>query len=208
MLDIGAKRSSHVGANGDHVAMGLRFGMTGMLFVDGVGPIDRLEYASARPNPEWDRLVLEIGGSQVTIRDQRRLGSVELDPDTSRLGPDATTIDTDGLSAALSRRRSVKSVLLDQSCVAGLGNLLVDEVLWRAGIAPQRPAEELSTALVSDLTSTIHSTIEELSDRGGSHMGDSFPHRVLGASCPRCGGVMTRATVGGRATWWCSGHQS
>ncbi len=212
LLDIGLRASSQAGCTRAEVGsatMGIRFGMTGMLFVDGVGPIDRLEYASARVNPDWDRLVLGIGGSSVTIRDQRRLGSVELDPDTSVLGPEATTIDADGLAAVLLRRhRAVKSVLLDQSRIAGLGNLLVDEILWRAGIAPHRAAEELSSSRVSTLAATIRSTVEELSLRGGSHMGDSFPHRVAGAACPNGDGNMKRDTVGGRTTWWCPGHQS
>jgi len=167
LLDIGLGGSIQAGCTNAQVGsatMGIRFGMTGMLFVDGVGPIDRLQYASTRANPDWDRLVLGIGGSTVTIRDQRRLGSVELDPDTSVLGPEATTIDSDGLASVLLRRRcAVKSVLLDQSKIAGLGNLLVDEILWRAGIAPHRAAEELSSSRVSKLALTIRSTVEGLS---------------------------------------------
>lgn len=197
------------GIDGGSATLGLRFGMTGMLFVDGVGPIDRLEYASPKADVSWDRFILEIGEATVTVRDQRRLGSVELDPDTSALGAEATTIDSAGLALLLaSRRRAIKSLLLDQSSLAGLGNLLVDEILWRAGIAPHRAANELSNAEVSRLAETIRSTITDLSDRGGSHMGDSFPHRVSGAVCPTGDGNMQRSTVGGRTTWWCPGHQS
>lgn len=90
LLDIGFELARAVGSPPAQITMGVRFGMTGMLFVDGVGPIDRLEYASGRADPAWDRLAMEIGGAQVTIRDQRRLGSVELDPDTSLLGHEAT----------------------------------------------------------------------------------------------------------------------
>lgn len=212
LLDIDLRESSQTGcikAEARSATMGLRFGMTGMLFVDGVGPIDHLEYASARANPDWDRLVLGIGGSRVTIRDQRRLGSVEHDPDTSVLGPEATSVDADGLAAILlPRHRAVKSVLLDQTRIAGLGNLLVDEILWRAGISPHCAADELSSSRVSKLASTIRATVEELSLRGGSHMGDSFPHRVAGAVCPNGDGHMKRDIVGGRTTWWCPGHQS
>lgn len=212
LLDVllaSASKGSADGGDSEVASLGLRFGMTGMLFIDGVGPIDRLQYASARAEVSWDRLVLVIGGANVTIRDQRRLGSVELDPDTSMLGPDATTIDATQLAVVLtSRRRAIKSVLLDQSSLAGLGNLLVDEVLWRAGIAPQRVAKELSVAEVSTLAAKIRSTVTDLSVRGGSHMGDSFVHRVPGAACPRGDGNMQRSTVGGRTTWWCPGHQS
>lgn len=189
--------------------LGLRFGMTGMLFIDGQGPIQQLEYASSRQNPAWNRLTLTIGDSVVTVRDQRRLGSVELDPDMSRLGIEASTIGITELTALCDRRRrAIKSLLLDQSCVAGLGNLLVDEVLWRAGLAPQRRADSLTGPEMSNLASTICSTVADLSVRGGSNMGDSFPHRVAGASCPNGCGIMQHATIGGRSTWWCPGHQS
>ncbi len=212
LLDVLLSPPQEGSTNGiayDSATLGLRFGMTGMLFVDGVGPIDRLEYASAKADVSWNRFVLSIGGTTVTVRDQRRLGSVELDPDTSLLGAEATTIESAQLALLLtSRRRAIKSLLLDQSSVAGLGNLLVDEVLWRTGIAPHRAANELSTAEVALLAETIRSTIADLSDRGGSHMGDSFPHRVPGAVCPKGDGNMARSTVGGRTTWWCPGHQS
>ncbi len=212
LLDVALSPLHEGSATGiacDSATVGLRFGMTGMLFVDGVGPIHRLEYASAKADVAWDRFVLTIGEATVTLRDQRRLGSVELDPDTSVLGAEATTIDSSELARVVaSRRRAIKSLLLDQSLVAGLGNLLVDEVLWRAGVAPHRAANELSSAEVTLLAETIRSTVADLSDRGGSHMGDSFPHRVPGAVCPKGDGNMERSTVGGRTSWWCPGHQS
>ena len=77
------------------------------------------------------------------MNDPRRFGSVEIDPAVDRLGPDATTITTTELAAALASARAVKAVLLDQTRIAGLGNLLVDETLWRAGIDPARIARTL-----------------------------------------------------------------
>ncbi len=187
--------------------IGLRFGMTGRLLVDGAGPIERLEYSSGRDEPLWDRAILDFG-VPVAIRDQRKLGSIEVDPDLGRLGPDVMSLDNHGWETLLGRRRrAIKSVLLDQSLVAGLGNLLTDEILWRADLAPTRPANALSEAEVSQLGEVAELVIEQLTSRGGSHRGDSFALRNSDAECSRCGESMSHETVGGRSTWWCSGHQ-
>lgn len=190
------------------LTVGLRFGMTGMLLIDGRGPIEQLEYASPRNDPAWDRVSLRFGVTCVSLRDQRRLGSIELEPEEDRLGPDAETLSTDTLAQIIaSRRRPVKSVLLDQQLIAGIGNLLADEALWRAGLAPDRISGELDVREIDRLAAAIRETIALLTARGGSHTGDSFPHRVKGASCPECGAAMRSTTVGGRASWWCSLHQ-
>ena len=74
----------------DGPVLGLRFGMTGRIVVDASAPIEVLEYSSDRDDPAWDRFGLEfVGGGSLAIRDPRRLGGVELDPDEARLGPDA-----------------------------------------------------------------------------------------------------------------------
>ena len=192
------------GASGE---IGLRFGMTGRLLVDGVGPIERLEYSSGRNEPRWDRAVLDFG-SLVAIRDQRKLGSIEVDPDIEQLGPDVLTLDGTAWKALLSRRRrSIKSALLDQSLVAGLGNLLADEILWRASMAPMRAGSSLSDEELARLGEVASSVIDELTARGGSHRGDSFALRNSDAECSLCGETMSHETIGGRSTWWCSGHQ-
>lgn len=187
--------------------VGLRFGMTGRLLIDGTGPIDYLEYSSRRDDPAWDRVVMNFD-VPVAIRDQRRLGSIELAPDVSALGIDALALDDRGWSEICrGRRKSTKAVLLDQSLVAGIGNLLADEILWRSCIDPARPARSLSTSEVTRLATTVGPTIAELMDRGGSHRGDSFALRECGAICTHCGHAMEHTTVATRSTWWCRGHQ-
>lgn len=206
LVDLGAARNAHPSLG--FATIGLRFGMTGMLLIDGGGPIERLEYASTKNDQSWDRLRMHFGESVVSIRDQRRLGSIELDPDEDQLGPDAATVTADELRWVMAgTRRAVKTVLLDQSRLAGVGNLLADEVLWRTGLRPDRCAGELTDPRVADLAAEIRRTISVLSERGGSHTGDSFAHRAPGATCPRCEGSMRHSTVGGRSTWWCSDHQ-
>lgn len=187
--------------------IGLRFGMTGRLLVDGGCPIDRLEYSSGRNDPAWDRATLDFG-TTIVLRDQRRLGSIEVDPPLHGLGPDATEMDAVAWANIFQgRRKSLKGVLLDQSLVAGLGNLLTDELLWRCGLDPGQPAGGLDRAAISHLSNELMVVIEELTRRGGSHSGDSFSLRSAGAICSICGCPMEHATVAARSTWWCRGHQ-
>lgn len=193
----------------DGPTLGLRFGMTGRLVVDGVAPIERLEYSSGRVDPLWVRFALGFDGmGDLQIVDPRRLGGVELDPDASYLGVDALAVRPTQLRALLARSRApVKAWLLDQSHLAGIGNLLADEILWRAGIDPTRPAASLDPADVRRLHKQVIGTVQDLTERGGSHMGDLQVARVRGATCPRDGNPLQRRTVGGRTTYSCPRHQ-
>jgi formamidopyrimidine-DNA glycosylase len=190
--------------------LGIRFGMTGTLVVDGREGIDRLAYAPRRNDPKWERFSLgfDDGGSLV-VRDPRRLGGVMLDPDLSGLGPDAASVSASALADALRGSKApLKARLLDQSRVAGIGNLMADEMLWRSGLSPLRPAGSLSTTEVRRLKRHLDRTIDDLLERGGSHRGDLMEERRPDGRCPRDGSELTRSTVGGRTSWWCPHHQS
>ncbi len=123
--------------------LGLHLGMSGRVLIDGEAAGDPLVYASNRAVSAWHRFGLRFAdGGSLYLRDPRRLGAVELDPDEERLGPDAFDVTLPYLRDVLSRSRApVKAVIMDQSRIAGLGNLLCDEALWRAGIDPARAAE-------------------------------------------------------------------
>ena len=189
------------------VRLGLHLGMSGRVLVDDQEAGDPLVYASNRRTPKWHRFGVHFAdGGDLMLRDPRRLGAVELDPDESRLGPDALTLTYKELDHALARRNApIKAVLMDQHRIAGLGNLLVDETLWRAGIAPTRPPAEIDDAERRVLHKAERATLRTLSRRGGSHTGD-MP-RDLDAPCPRDGARLRRDTVGGRTTYWCPVHQ-
>ncbi|MCQ3809352.1 MAG: formamidopyrimidine-DNA glycosylase [Acidimicrobiia bacterium] len=189
--------------------LGLRFGMTGRLVVDDHAVVEKLEYSSGRNQPEWRRFGLGFAAQgTLAIIDPRRLGGVELNPDETRLGPDAFELTPDEFWSALEGSRApLKARLLDQRRVAGLGNLLVDEILWRTGLDPAREAGLLSEPEVAELAEVIVSTVEELADRGGSHTGDLHLARVRGGSCPRDGELLDRRTIGGRTTYSCPQHQ-
>src|SRR4051794_22206245 len=114
--------------------LGLHLGMTGGIRVD------------EEPNPKgWDRFSLEFeDGGRLALRDMRRLGRAVLDPDLSRLGPDAGEVSRGEFRERVGRGSSpIKARLMDQSVIAGIGNLMADEILWRAGISPRTPAGDL-----------------------------------------------------------------
>ena len=193
------------------VTVGLRFGMTGRLVVDGAMTIDKLRYGSDQRRPEWQRVRFSFdSGQTLAIDDPRRLGGVELDPDVDALGPDALSLSAGELAAALAGARGpLKARLMDQSRIAGLGNLLTDEALWRAGLDPGRDADDLGSRERARLWRAIDETLRVLCARGGSHTGDLQPARVAGARCPRsgCSGAIVHRTIGGRSTFSCARHQ-
>jgi len=190
-------------------ALGLRFGMTGMLEVDDRQAIDRLQYSSPRPDPAWIRFELRFdGGGMLRMRDPRRLGGVELDPVLDRLGPDVFAIGAAGLRDLLAGGEApLKARLMDQARLAGLGNLLTDEILWRAGLDPARAAGSLDGSEVRRLHRHLRATLDQLLERGGSHLGDLMEARTRGGLCPRCGVPLLRRTIGGRTTYSCPKHQ-
>jgi formamidopyrimidine-DNA glycosylase len=104
-------------------------------------------------------------------------------------------------------RRALKARLLDQSAIAGVGNLLADEALWQAKIAPQRPSSSLTGREVGRLWRSLAAVLEESMGEGrGSGSGEFARVRRLGV-CPRCGAALERGVVGGRTTYWCPREQ-
>lgn len=114
--------------------LGLHLGMAGEVLRD-----------PARAS-RWDRFALELDdGHRLVLRDKRRLGRAVLDPDHSRLGPDAAEITRELFRLRVGAGRApLKARLLDQTALAGVGNLLADEALWLARLAPSRPVGDLS----------------------------------------------------------------
>ena len=96
---------------------------------------------------------------------------------------------------------------MDQARIAGLGNLLTDETLWRAGFDPARAAGSLTADDVAKLRKTMRSTLRVLGRRGGSHLGDLQDSRQRGGLCPTDGAALLRRTIGGRTTYSCPQHQ-
>ncbi|MBI5103710.1 MAG: formamidopyrimidine-DNA glycosylase [Solirubrobacterales bacterium] len=187
--------------------LGLHLGMAGRIVVDDASAGD------PKPdgvfNPVWDRFTLEFeDGGALRLRDKRRLGRAVLDPDLSGLGPDAAEVSRDVFRARVGRGEApLKARIMDQAVIAGVGNLLADEALWRARLDPRRPAGSLDDDELDLLRREIRAATRRAIARGGVHTGDVIPHRRRDGDCPRCGAPMRRATIGGRTTWWCSAEQ-
>lgn len=196
----------------DGVRLGMRFGMTGVLLIDSTAGIDGLFYGPHTYRADWIRAGLELNdGRRLLLHDPRRLARVEVDPDLSALGPDALSLTRAQFESIVSITRgegpAIKARLLDQSVVAGVGNLLGDEILFRAGIDPRTATGRLTPAQRAALYKSFTQTMRTLQRRGGSHLGDHMAGRIPSGLCPRDGGAMRHSVVGGRTTYWCSVHQ-
>jgi formamidopyrimidine-DNA glycosylase len=191
-------------------SLGLHFGMTGRLVVDGAAAIAELEYSSGRDDAAWDRLVIRFDdGGVMRVNDPRRWAKFVLDPALDRLGPDFLAVTADHLAEAFARRRTaVKAALLDQGVVAGYGNMCVDEVLWQIGLSPVTPAREVPPVAVGRLVEVAPVHLVGMLERGGSHRGTIDPEvRAAVPPCPRDDAPMRRDRIGGRTTIWCPAHQ-
>jgi formamidopyrimidine-DNA glycosylase len=189
--------------------LGLHLGMAGRIVVDDAIAGDYVRDGGAADKPLWDRFTLRFAdGGALTLRDKRRLGRAVLDPDLSGLGPDAAEISRDDFRARVGRGDGpLKARIMDQSVLAGVGNLLADEALWRAKLDPRRPAGGVDDDELDRLRREIRGATRNAIARGGVHTGDVIAHRTRDGVCPRCGADMARATIGGRTTYWCSAEQ-
>jgi formamidopyrimidine-DNA glycosylase len=194
--------------------LGIHLGMGGRIIVTSKG--GRVEEGgdprgrSGSPHkPEWNRFTLEFAdGGSLVLFDKRRLGRVRLDPDVDALGPDAeetTAAEFDGLLTK--GTIAVKARLLDQSKIAGIGNLLADELLWQARVSPLERVDALQRKQTDRLYRALQSALKSAIAHGGVHTGEVITARHPGGVCPRCGADMVHGTVGGRSTWWCSREQ-
>ena len=190
----------------DGPALGLHLGMTGRIVIDEDEAGDPAPAVEPR---RADRFTIRFAdGGALVLRDRRRLGRARLEPVIDRLGPDAADVARAEFRYRVGRGRvAVKSRIMDQAVIAGVGNLLADEALWKAGIDPRRPAGELTVEELDRLRNAIRAATRSALRKGGVHTGALIPHRRREGVCPRCGTPLSRATIGGRTTWWCGAEQ-
>jgi formamidopyrimidine-DNA glycosylase len=194
--------------------LGIHLGMSGRIVVtepDGSVTEGGDPRYGARPGKAgWSRFAVTFtDGGRLVLVDPRRLGRVRLNPDIGALGPDAGQVSPAEFRALITRGTiAVKARLLDQSKMAGIGNLLADEILWQARVSPLARVDTLSAAQVNRLYRALKSVLESASAKGGAHTGAIVAARHPGGTCPRDGAPMVHGTVGGRSTWWCSREQA
>jgi formamidopyrimidine-DNA glycosylase len=209
--------------NGDGTegpTLGVHLGMGGRVIVTNPGTDQQQagerigggpEHPDRQPRkPEWDRFTMNFAdGGRFRLFDKRRLGRVRLEPNLDGLGPDAEDISAADFRTRIARSRmAVKDRLLDQSVLAGVGNLLADETLWQAKVSPAAKADELDRKELDRLYRNLEKSLRSAIEKGGVHTGTIIEHRHADGHCPRCGAEMRHGTVGGRSTWWCSKEQA
>jgi formamidopyrimidine-DNA glycosylase len=179
-------------------------------------------------DPHRRALVHLDDGTDIAYRDVRRFGTwLLLEPGeldaylATRLGeePLDALFTAARLGALLAKRRApIKAALLDQRTLAGMGNIYVDEALWRSRIHPLRPAESLDKKELQRLHRAVRASLEAGLARQGSTLRDyrlpdgasgSMQHEFKvygrdGEPCDRCGTPISKSRVGGRGTWFCS----
>ena len=177
----------------DGPTLGLHLGMAGRMLVD-PGEATR-----------WDRFTVRFDdGSRLVLRDKRRLGRAVLNPDYSHIGPDAAEVGREEFRARIGAGHTpVKARLLDQAAIAGVGNLLADELLWQAHIAPERGTDTLSDDDLDVLRRELRKAVRLAIRHGGVHTLVFVRARRDPDGCPRDGHALERAKVGGRTTYWC-----
>jgi formamidopyrimidine-DNA glycosylase len=195
--------------------LGVHLGMSGKIVIADPGGTevdggDYWERGRAPGDYRHTRFSLTFAdGGVLRLVDPRRLGRIRLDPSLEDLGPDAATISEDEFGTAFSRGSApVKVRLLDQQALAGVGNLLADEILWRAGVNPSRPVNTITDTERPVLYAAVHQSVADALRDGGVHTLPLMAHRKLGGRCPRDGAELRRSKVGGRTTFWCPAHQT
>ena len=172
-----------------------------------------------------------IGGraANIVFRDPRRFGGVTpyrshaalLEAWDLELGADGLTVTAEQLTQRLSGKRAVKAALLDQTVVAGVGNIYADESLHLAGIDPRMRCSRLRPQRVAELAEAIRTILMRAVTHGGSTLRDYRAgngargnaqqlHAVYGRDgepCMACGAALRGARLAGRATVWCAGCQ-
>jgi len=215
----------------------IHLGMTGRFEIEGGGEgSPPAAFALAAPaDTRHAHVVFETeAGAVVTFFDARRFGFMDLastdtldvHPRFAAMGPEPLGDAFDGpyLKAAFAGRRAgAKALLLDQSLVAGLGNIYVCEALHRARVSPVKPAGSIGGRRLIELVAAVRSILEEAIIAGGSTLRDYagadgalgyFQHRFeaygrAGEACgsPGCGGAIVRIVQAGRATFYCPSCQ-
>jgi formamidopyrimidine-DNA glycosylase len=194
----------------------LHFGMTGGL----------AWFADLADDPPYDRVRLDFeGGGHLAYVNRRMLGRVGLTADAEafiraeELGPDALDpgFDAAALRAALAgRKRDVKSALMDQALLAGIGNIYADEILFQARLHPKTPAAALSGDQQGQLFRQVKRVLETAIERGAGaeQFLDRLPHDYLlperrpDGRCPRCGHPVETLKSAGRTSYFCPRCQS
>jgi formamidopyrimidine-DNA glycosylase len=225
--ELEGERVSALQRRGKYLVVRFESGRGLLIHLRMTGSLRHAPNGTLADDPHRRAVVSLDDGSDLAYRDVRRFGTWllaepdELDPylstrlGTEPLGPEFTLGE---LKQRLARRRApIKAALLDQRTAAGLGNIYVDEALWRARIRPLRPAGTLRRAELERLHAAIREALEAGLARQGATLRDyaqpdgragAMQHEFKvygreGEPCERCGTPIEKTRAGGRGTWYC-----
>jgi|HubBroStandDraft_5_1064220.scaffolds.fasta_scaffold218498_2 formamidopyrimidine-DNA glycosylase len=196
----------------------VHLGMTGRLLIVG----------KTTPRAKHTHLVMDLGDRELRFVDARRFGQIDVvDRETERaheglalLGPDALVDGFDGaylFAKSRDKQATLKAFVLDQSVIAGVGNIYASEALWRAKLRPTRRAHRLTAAGAKTLAAAIHEVFDRALTKGGTSLRDFvaadgsegqnadylWVYDRAGEACPRCKTKIRRTVLQGRATYYC-----
>ncbi len=229
--ELEGERVASVERRGKYLVVGFESGRVLLIHLRMTGSLRHAPEGMLQDDPHRRAVVRLDDGSDVAYRDVRRFGTwLLLEPGEAEPHLDARVgiepleafFTAARLGELLQKRRApVKAALLDQRTLAGMGNIYVDEALWRARINPLRPAEGLDRDEIRRLHRGIRAALEHglarqgstlrdyaLPDGGSGSMQDEF--RVYGRGgepCGRCGTPIAKTRVAGRGTWFCPACQ-
>jgi formamidopyrimidine-DNA glycosylase len=189
-----------------HLWLRLHFGMTGSLHY----------FKDEKQAPKHTRVLFVFANAYcLAFEDQRKFGEIGLIENVKgflekrALGPDALDITLSQFTEILGKHRgSVKSILLNQKLIAGIGNIYADEILFRARVHPATQVSALKEKTVAKLFRAtryiLKRAIETKADVDLMPKSWLLAHRGKGGKCPGCGRKLRSATIGGRTAWFCA----
>lgn len=229
--ELEGERVQSVDRRGKYLIVRFESGRALLVHLRMTGSLRHAARGTLAGDPHRRAVVRLDDGSDVAYRDVRRFGTWLLaEPDelddylADRLGdePLERAFTSRRLAARLEGRRApIKAALLDQRTLAGMGNIYVDEALWRAHVHPLRPARDLHADEIAELTKGIKASLRAGIARQGASLRDySTPNggrgrmqhafKVYGRGdepCERCGTPIDKIRVAGRGTWYCPSCQ-
>jgi formamidopyrimidine-DNA glycosylase len=178
------------------------------------------------PTPDHLHLVFDLGGRELRFRDPRRFGSATYFPDEpaveaffaeTGLGPEPFGLDPDHFRRAVRKSgRTLKAILLDQTVVAGVGNIYADEACFRAGLHPKRKGKSLTVAEADRLREAVEAVLTKAIKLRGTDLGDGVylagkyqptVYGRAGGPCGACTTVIECVWLSGRASHYCPSCQ-
>jgi formamidopyrimidine-DNA glycosylase len=201
------RHGKHLFVRADHqLWLRLHFGMTGSLKY----------FKREQRTPKHTRVLFVFANAHcLAFEDQRKFGEVGLLKDVDEflkkrvLGSDALDISLSQFKEIFGKHRgAVKTILLNQKLIAGIGNIYADEILFRARIHPATQVSALKEETVAKLfraaRDILKKAIEAKADMDLMPKSWLLPHRGKGGKCARCGRELKSATIGGRTAWFCA----